>query len=418
MKVVLFILDGCPDKAFRAANTPNIDKLADKGILIDDFRAIFPSMTGPTQGTILTGAYPERTGVVGHFYWDKEKRRLVDINANKYCQAETIFKTLKEAGKVSMSIAPRITWDNAIADTKTRLVRYLTESIASSQRIMTNPALFRVLKKMRHDRRFTGMAKGKFGKFMEALKKGKEDFYYIDLNETDIGGHAHGPFSQGNYRAVEYCDQRVGETIDVLESMGGEYAVIVTSDHGMTPVEKKIPLDKLSLEPLGYRLDSMSEHPMGKEINIVKYNMGEDNEAIVVFVTRYGQIWLKKPEDAPKIINHLKKIKELSHVFSKDESEEYRLKNDRTGEVIFALDYGLGFDVNPWKGDHGGLQESDLRVPFILGGNCIERGRLKSASVVDIAPTLSTIFGIRNPSQSQGRSLVAKKGKGFALSKE
>ena len=49
----------------------------------------------------------------------------------------------------------------------------------------------------------------------------------------------------------------------------------------------------------------------------------------------------------------------------------------------------------PQPGQHGSLRESDMRIPLILSGAGVARGRvLGKASLVDVAPTVVRLLGL------------------------
>ena len=48
-----------------AHSTPHLDRMAEEGIRLTDFYVALP-FCGPSRGTLLTGCYPFRTGLVGN----------------------------------------------------------------------------------------------------------------------------------------------------------------------------------------------------------------------------------------------------------------------------------------------------------------------------------------------------------------
>ena len=141
-KVIIFVLDGCRQDAILKANVPNIRRLIREGIYVKDCTTVFPSSTSTTHMSLLTGAYPESTGITGHFWWDESKRRLEDIGSSKFCQAETIFETLNRCtGQRGLCLGPRIAWHGSGGTILKRSLRDFANIITANQFIMRNQYL-------------------------------------------------------------------------------------------------------------------------------------------------------------------------------------------------------------------------------------------------------------------------------------
>ncbi|MGQ9514509.1 MAG: alkaline phosphatase family protein [Thermoproteota archaeon] len=399
MDVIIFLLDGCRTDALSMASAPNILSMMEKGFFAKRCRTVYPSLTGPCHISILTGAYPERTGIVGHFYWEKDAMRLHDIFSDKYCIVKTIFEVLAENYMKGVSIGSymrRGSFD--------RLSRRATKSIASwfsgRRSIMNfidrNPRVYKFLR---------GFVVGRYSEFERAFESGEYNLYYLAFNEVDKAGHKYGPESQEYYRAIEECDGKIGKAVKMAEEMGREFLAVVTSDHGQIKIEEKLSLDTLSLDEVGYRLDEEIDISGAK---ILKYNSGKENMAVGAIVSRHVQIWLSKPDDAPMIAKHLSGRRGIEHLRLREESKRDFLKHERVGDISFCLSSNYGFDFLPMceRGDHGGFEPAEMEVPLIFYSNGIRRSQIPEASTVDIAPTLLQNLGISPPEYMQGRILI------------
>lgn len=64
------------------------------------------------------------------------------------------------------------------------------------------------------------------------------DLFMANLKSTDYVSHKYGPFSEEMREAVEELDRQVGRIVRTLDEVAGPegYALLVTADHGMSPV--------------------------------------------------------------------------------------------------------------------------------------------------------------------------------------
>jgi hypothetical protein len=77
---------------------------------------------------------------------------------------------------------------------------------------------------------------------------------------------------------------------------------------------------------------------------------------------------------------------------------------DRSGDVLFVP--ARGWVLSEHGTNHGTPYEYDTRVPLAFIGAGIEGGRYEAASqIIDVAPTLAALAGIRMP-RAQGRVLT------------
>lgn len=76
--------------------------------------------------------------------------------------------------------------------------------------------------------------------------------------------------------------------------------------------------------------------------------------------------------------------------------------------VLFVADHGESLGEHELYYTHAGLYEVSIRVPLIVRAPGLRAGVVESALVsqLDIAPTLSELFGLDHSAQTYGRSLV------------
>jgi len=398
MDAVIFLLDGCRADALERARADNILGLAKKGAVARRCVTVYPSLTGPGHLSILTGAYPERTGIVGHFYWDSKARELHDIFSDRYCMVKTVFELLSEHGMRGISLGAYMR--RGSSDGITRKAMKKAASWISGRRAIMNvldrsPGTYKFLR---------GFVVGRYSEFKQAFERGEENLYYVAFNEVDKAGHRHGPESPEYYEAIRECDGKVGEAVQMADEMGRDLLLVITSDHGQTTIRERLGMELLALDEVGYGMDA-DEDVSGARI--ITYNAGKDDMAVAAVVSRHVQIWLSKPEDAGAIGKQLGKREGIEHLKLKAEADGDRLNHERLGDVSFSLAQGCGFDFLPIceGGDHGGIDPADMDVPLIFYRNGMRPADIPIASTTDIVPTILHCLGITPPEHVQGKAL-------------
>ena len=91
--MLLLVLDGIRPDVLRAAvrdgDAPALGFLAERGEAVWDAVSVFPSITPAATAAIATGEAPERSGILGHAWYDREEGRLVVYGAMR----ETVIST-------------------------------------------------------------------------------------------------------------------------------------------------------------------------------------------------------------------------------------------------------------------------------------------------------------------------------------
>ena len=104
----------------------------------------------------------------------------------------------------------------------------------------------------------------------------------------------------------------------------------------------------------------------------------------------------------------LERVSHVARVLDESDLEELRA-GQKIGDLVVEAEEPWGF-VPPRKaggetgGAHGSTQE--IRVPLLLSGAGFRRGAgPRDPRLVDLAPTICALLGLRPPKDAQGRSL-------------
>ncbi len=348
MRVFLFILDGCAVSQFQEANTPFLDKIAEDGRFSFNCEAVFPSATYTGHSTIMTGNYPEKHGMVGNQFWDRENkcvRNFDDYDPNKNIESPTVFE-----------IIPFSTC--AICEPVTKGADLVLEKAMFDQLPLKkqNPWIYQQL-----------------GDHLSP----DIQFYMVNFEGVDGFGETKGPDSPEYLTCLEEVD---GFLSKIAARVHSDFIFIVTADHGMVQVEENINLEE-ELKVDGFNTISLASH-------------------------RSNHIYTDS--NPAELESHLRKLRFIDKIYNSEGLESIHLKHRRSGDLTVSAKRGFEFGEKKLRGSHGGATKDELLVPLIFydsAGKYIEGLSLDSCKLLDICPTILDIFGIKTDIQFQGKCL-------------
>ena len=217
--LVLVSIDGFRSDDYDRFPSPNLHRLAQRGVHAERLIPSFPSKTYPNHFTLVTGRRPEHHGIVANDIVDpttgatfslSDRRAVGDA---RWWQAEPIWVTAERAG---MRTAP-LDWPGS-------------EAPIGGLR----PAHWRAYDAARpNDERVQVL--------LELLAKpppGRPRFLTLYVSDVDDAGHAAGPHAPGVADAIERVDDELGKLVAGIDRLGATATtdIVVVSDHGMGEV--------------------------------------------------------------------------------------------------------------------------------------------------------------------------------------
>ena len=209
-KYALHILtDGITPQAMKMAHTPTFDALIKNGVSAANARGVFPTITGPSHTSMLTGA---RVGTHEFLYpkmLDAFGNRLLDFSEG-LMRAETIAEAWRPRGITSACIGSRFLRG---AD------MMLTEGVFGEDFLeITEHAL-------------------------TAIREWQPHYLHVVYYVADSAGHLYGPEAEETLGAIQQMDEMTARILNEYadRNMDGDLVVIVNADHGMVPVNETVP---------------------------------------------------------------------------------------------------------------------------------------------------------------------------------
>ncbi len=255
-------------------------------------------------------------------------------------------------------------------------------------------------------------------------KKDSPDVLNISLSSHDILGHEHGPNSREMEEMTVHEDRALSKFLNFLKSEGllDSSLIVLTADHGVAPTVDFMTKNKMDAGRLSYSTLIKNIHAHFDK----KWGSPRNKKWIASQLT--FNLYFDRETLAEKNLN----LKDVE-----SEAAKILLQDPGIWFVLKSTDYDSGFRVGPdlqgptmrqfsptKSGDvviiprpfymHEGRSGTthltgfsyDKSVPLIFLGKGIKAGIYpQQAKVVDIAPTLSFIYGVLPPATSAGKIL-------------
>ncbi|MDR8392669.1 ectonucleotide pyrophosphatase/phosphodiesterase [Aliifodinibius sp. S!AR15-10] len=228
-KLLLISFDGFRYDYLSKTETPNFDRFISIGVMAESLIPVVPTKTFPNHYSIVTGLYPENSGLVGNTMYDPEWDewyRISDREAvanGDWYQGEPIWNTAERQGLTTGTMF----WIGSEAEINGMRPTYWKKFDAG----MNNRA--------RIDTVVSWFVK----------QENPIDFGTLYFGMVDSQGHQHGPASDSLVVAVQEADQLLGYLVHKLQQkqLWDKMNVLIVSDHGMTELsaDKIITLDSL-----------------------------------------------------------------------------------------------------------------------------------------------------------------------------
>ncbi len=277
-KLVLAVIDAMKpamlERAISTGKAPGMKLLAERGHLVDDCIAAFPSVTPVCAASIATGVGPDRHHIPSMNWYHRGEERYVEYGTSfKASQAfgfkrsltdtiynmnlehlsrdvETVFETLDDAdvrtaGTTYLMYRGRHSHDVANETALTRLASTVFRRSVDGPREFFYADIFASRKTpCRAQLGLPGVRdqhSGCVGAYL--VENDLFDFLLLSLPDNDTHSHKMGPFAQVTSlaaadRQIERLMHAAGGPDEFLE----DHAVIVVSDHSQSQVDAEVDL--------------------------------------------------------------------------------------------------------------------------------------------------------------------------------
>ncbi len=250
---------------------------------------------------------------------------------------------------------------------------------------------------------------------------GNTDFLAVSLSSTDYVGHQFGPNSIEAEDTYLRLDQDLEAFFAYLDKTVGKenYLFFLTADHGATHVpafskENKMPGNGLSTRKFKTDLDSLilkNFKVKSAIFTIMNNQVIFDNDAIKAADADYNKIkqlcidYLVKQDGILNAVD----IKNLNNASIPAEIRTKLINGynaRRSGDIYYIIDAGWYPSLSPGTG-HAAWNPYDSHIPAVFMGWGVKPGKTnKQYYMSDIAPTISALLHIQEPSGSIGKVIT------------
>jgi hypothetical protein len=252
------------------------------------------------------------------------------------------------------------------------------------------------------------------------MERPEPDLAVIALAGVDRAAHRFGPAAPECEQAVALADAALGRLLDEIRRLGrwGRSIVIVTADHGFSPVaptaEAPYPVVSFGRELLRAKVDGVRPVADGRLEHVYVDGIdpaASDAGASAAVLRRVAELAAATPGVA-EVLARL----ETDGVASLARAHpDWHVGHPRSGELLLVAARGHHF-VDPFDvgdagllGSHGGPEDNTVPL-FVLGGApqiaAAGAGAAPPASV-DVAPTIATLLGLPLPRRVDGSPVPA-----------
>jgi len=341
-QVILLVLDGADPSVFSLEGFP----------LEGECQAVFPTMTSPGHVSLLTGVYPSRHGILANEYNDDRKTKNYTADM---IEAETLFEVVIENGKKGVFISGK---------------KGLAAFVGVKANLSVSPGLYPIyLTEPPEDPH--ELTEWIFEAITQINEREHPDFMCINVPILDEFGHEYGPQSKETKEAVLLVQNLIYSLKDSLDEGA---ALIVTADHGMSPVSKAVPIHALMRDA------QYETWPLHVGRCAFLYDIEEGVKEFVL--TQKG----------------------VKQIIEPDEYPQYHINHETAPDLIVLAEKDYLFIPEPllqyYKGMHGSLDEQD--IPLYMTGAGIPQGYTE-CNHVDIAPLIVHLLTLETDVQFDGK---------------
>lgn len=368
--LLLISIDGFRADYLDRGISPTLSMLAAQGVRAKAMRPSFPSLTFPNHYTIVTGLYPDDSGIVDNSMYTAKlgsftlgNRKAVE-DARWWNQGTPIWVSADEQGLQTATLF----WPGS-------------EAAIHGHR---PDHWLRYDGAMPYDARVD-----KVLHWLDLPPARRPDFLTLYFENVDTQGHYHGPHSPQVNQAIRQVDAALARLVAGLKQRGlfDRVNIIVLADHGMatTPPKQRILLDHI-VPPAAARVVST-----GAIASLIP-NPGHEAEVEAALLKKHQHMTCWKKANIPARLHYGHNPRVPPIVCSA-----------QVGWLIISDETHLLHDGKPLWGEHGYDNFApQMRALFLAHGPAFRHGAVvPEFPNVDVYPLMAHLLGLK-PAHNDG----------------
>lgn len=426
--VLLIVIDGLRVDYATPELMPHLTELGAAGVIFENHRAVFPTLTQVNAASLVTGAWPSAHGILGNTLYDPRYfpeplpiewagvlenldrasggRALTALTLGELLEGEDRDLLVVTSGSSGLAwilgygAEPRPGRSRMISPDlvlPSEIKSVLTESVGPAPSTDSNPA-----------ERDTWAVKV----FCQlALGETRPDLSILWLSGLEAVQQATGVGSPDALEAVREVDRELGKVTDALREAGlfRETNLLITADHGFVHHSGNPSLPQ-ALAAMGFE-ESLAKGEIILAGHAIYLN-GEMKDRLGALVrslalqASVGALLTPRPQSG-------RPSGRIEGTFS---YETMNYDHERAGDILVIPNWNDDHPDSGYPGlasgsgpaGSGGASPYELQVPLVVSGPAFRKGaRTDSPSAhVDLAPTVLRLLGIDVPDSMEGRILM------------
>jgi predicted AlkP superfamily pyrophosphatase or phosphodiesterase len=362
---------------------PTIESLRAKGAYAVGVESVFPSQTNPAHTTIVTGTLPADHGITSDYPFD-ERTAMQSREPHRWAEeikTDTIWELARRASLITAAVGYPLTSGAAINFNLTEFAEGHPELRREKKSlIQTEDSL-------------------KASQAVLLIEKYRPNLLLINFTSFDTAQRRYGLLSEESLNSLEFVDGLIKTIVEAIDRarIADETTFIIVSDYGAAKIEREFNPNAV-LAKKGW----LTQNAQGQIVSwrAIAQTFGGSAAIFVkdpedeIFVREVEDLFQKQYEkpDSPiwRVISRRDAARlgaDPRAAFYLDAAPSYAMSNRTTGSIITKAGERTANGYSPSR--------SEMRASFIIAGRGIRQGvKVEYARLVDIAPTISRLFGL------------------------
>lgn len=366
----------------------------------EEMLSVYPSLTYPCHVSILTGCYPDRHGIINNDVFDYDNPTPDWHWYNREHNVKSMLDTAKESGLVTASVG----WPSTSGADVDYLISKIWTPLAEDEDRVNSVSIKEIYHKYRYLLEGHRMASiDLFSRLCtcEIIERYKPDLTLCYLASIDSQRHKKGVDTSLHTEALHEIAKHLGEISASCRKAGifDDTTFVLVSDHGQIDVKRVFNIN-VELAKRGYihkNADGKTEWRIishstafGGEIYTKNVNEKEVRKVLEEIRSEY-------PGEVERVLNsyEMEKIYHLAGPFDFMVENQTGVAMGKACEGPVISRPGMD-DYKSANATHGHAPEKGKKATFIIAGKRANGGaKIREASIIDEAPTVMSIFGLK-----------------------
>ena len=217
-KALIIVIDGCNPDYLTEEAAPNIYRLAREHGFVKHVQCVMPSVTNVNHAAILSGEWPETTGVVGNYWYDPKTGEQGFVEERGFMKAPTALQRYRQEGYATALLTVKGKVLGVYGDGATYGLSAQTpdEALLARWGLSTPPDIYSV--------EATGWIVDAARRCIEV-----DDPAFVYCTTNDYIFHHYAPGDPKAERQIADVDEQVAK----IYAADPERQIYLTADHGM-----------------------------------------------------------------------------------------------------------------------------------------------------------------------------------------